>query len=129
MFTRYTEISIIFDTYAETILNAMEKTWFSKYKTPLRCITDNGRQFLSAQFNRFLKNKNIEHILSAPNNPTGNSLVERVNKEIGIALRISKGFSLEKLSENIWRRISLNINLNTGYSTYELFHEKTIFDK
>ncbi|KAG0420547.1 hypothetical protein EQH57_0105 [Dictyocoela roeselum] len=126
MFTRYTEIAIIFDTHAETIVNAIEKIWLSKHPVPLRCITDNGRQFLSAQFKNFIVNKNMEHILCAPNNPTGNSIVERVNKEIGVGLRLSRGMSLDKLLENIWRRI--NLNINTDYCPYELFYAKPTFE-
>ncbi|KAG0420268.1 Gag-Pro-Pol polyprotein [Dictyocoela roeselum] len=127
MFTKYTECCIILNTEAETIINSLRKVWLSKYPKPQNCITDNGRQFVSLSFKNFLKTEAINHILSAPNNPTGNSAVERVNKEIVVALRISRDLPLEKLLDNIWRRVNLNINLTTGYPPFELFHGKPIF--
>ncbi|KAG0440279.1 hypothetical protein DMUE_1856 [Dictyocoela muelleri] len=41
---------------------------------------------------------------------------------------IQRGMSLDELFENIWKRNNLNIKLNTGYCTYELFFENPIFE-
>ncbi|KAG0420044.1 Insertion element IS476 uncharacterized 39.2 kDa protein [Dictyocoela roeselum] len=92
-----------------------------KFPYPAKCITDNDRQFISYNFEKFLRDHGIEDILTAPNNPTGNSIVERVNKEIGVALRISRRQSINKLLQNIWTRVKFNVNLSTGYAPYELF--------
>ncbi|KAG0425545.1 Transposon Tf2-9 polyprotein, partial [Dictyocoela muelleri] len=116
IYTRYTEVSILFDTTTETIIKAFTASWISKHTSPQKIITDNGRQFISTNFKKFMTKNNIKHILTAPNNPTGNSIVERANKEIGFSLRASRGESLDNLLHNIWVRINLNINLTTNYA-------------
>ncbi|KAG0429207.1 hypothetical protein DMUE_5757, partial [Dictyocoela muelleri] len=74
-----------------------------------------------------MKKFHIKHIKSAPRNSSGNSIIERVNKEIGILLRISRGLKLTKLMNNIWTRLNLNISISTGYAHYEIFFKKSIF--
>ncbi|KAG0420483.1 hypothetical protein EQH57_0126 [Dictyocoela roeselum] len=69
----------------------------------------------------------IKHIKFAPHNPSGNSIIERINKEIWVVLRISRGLSLAKLIKNIWSRLNLNISLSTGYAPYDVFFRKSIF--
>lgn len=128
MFTRYSEIEVVLDTNTKTTMKAIKEIWLSKYPYPQKCFTDNGRQFISYNFEKFLQDHGIEHILTASNDPTGNSIVERANKEIGVALRISRGQSVNRLLHNIWTRINLNINLSTGYAPYELFFKKPIFE-
>ncbi|KAG0434611.1 hypothetical protein DMUE_5113 [Dictyocoela muelleri] len=91
IYSRYRMIDIIYDIRSSTICKSFEKVWLSNNENPDLCLTDNGRQFIAEDFkNKFNKN-NIKHITSAPNNPTGNSIVERVNKEIGLVLRMSRG--------------------------------------
>ncbi|KAG0440648.1 Gag-Pol polyprotein [Dictyocoela muelleri] len=69
----------------------------------------------------------IEHLTCAPYNPTGIGIVERVNKEIGIVLRISRGSTLNELRNKILRRINCTNNSSLGYSPFEIFHKKPIF--
>ncbi|KAG0439113.1 Pro-Pol polyprotein [Dictyocoela muelleri] len=74
-----------------------------------------------------MKKFNIKHIKSAPHNPSRSSIIYRINKEIGIVLRISRGLKLTKLKKNICTRLNLNISISTGYAPYEIFFKKSIF--
>ncbi|KAG0442343.1 Gag-Pro-Pol polyprotein [Dictyocoela muelleri] len=127
LYSRYSETCFIYNIRSDTIASHFEKQWICKYGPPQKCLTDNGRQFISESFKNINNKYKISHIKVAPHNPTGNSLVERQNKEIGIVLRISKGSSLKKLAKNIWIRLNLNINISINYPPYEIFYRKSIF--
>ncbi|KAG0418989.1 hypothetical protein EQH57_0609 [Dictyocoela roeselum] len=73
------------------------------------------------KFSEIMEKFGIKHIKSTPHNPTDNSIIERINKEIGIVLRISRGLSLTKLIKNIWSRLNLNISISTEYAPMNFF--------
>ncbi|KAG0435936.1 Pol polyprotein [Dictyocoela muelleri] len=127
LFSRYTEVDFIYDICSETICDAFEKTWLKKYEHPAICLTDNGRQFTSINFENLLKTYNVKHITSAPYNPTGNGLVERANREIGTVLRLLRGKTLGELRKGIWRRLNCTANIQLGNAPYEIYFEKPIF--
>lgn len=112
---------------SEKICKSLEKIWFKRYHSPLRLLSDNGRQFISHNFERFLEKYQISQVTSAPYNPTSNGIVERINKEIGIVLRLSKGSSLKILKTNFLKRHNLTAKRNIGYPLFEIFFEKSIF--
>ncbi|KAG0431666.1 Gag-Pro-Pol polyprotein [Dictyocoela muelleri] len=96
--------------------------WF-----PKETISDNGRQFISTEFKNFLSDNKINHILTSGYNPTGNSRVERINKEIGEAIRLSKGLTLKKLEENIRRRLNLNTKRSIKFPPFDVFFNTGFF--
>ncbi|KAG0420358.1 Gag-Pro-Pol polyprotein [Dictyocoela roeselum] len=77
--SRYTEIIIINDINTRTVCTAVKKNWLLAYNTPKYCFTDNGRQFTSLNFSELLSQYNIKHINTSPYNPSGNSVIERIN--------------------------------------------------
>ncbi|KAG0431212.1 hypothetical protein DMUE_5586 [Dictyocoela muelleri] len=70
---------------------------------------------------------NIIRINTAPYNPTSNSIAERINQEIRLSLRLSRGISLNDLEKSIWKRINLMVNSTTVYTPLEIFKSKPIF--
>ena len=50
---------------------------FSCFGFPEHLVTDNGNQFTSAEFQKFLKENDIEHTLTAPGHPATKGLPER----------------------------------------------------
>ncbi|KAG0420247.1 Retrovirus-related Pol polyprotein from transposon 17.6 [Dictyocoela roeselum] len=126
MFSRYTEIKFIKNIYSSFVCSALEEMWLEKHYIPEKCLSDNGRQFKSKNFQDLMNKHNINHISTSPYNPTGNSVVERMNREITIALRLSRGLSLRETTHNIWKRLNLCNNSTLGHSPYEIFHKKPI---
>ncbi|KAG0436252.1 Transposon Tf2-6 polyprotein [Dictyocoela muelleri] len=122
--SRYTEVSVINNIDSNTICNSIKENWFDLYGFPKVCITDNGRQFNSKNFRSLMNNNGIKHINTSPHNPSGNSVVERINKEIGLALRLSRNSPLDECIVRIWRRINLTVNRTTGHSPYRIFFYK-----
>ena len=53
---------------------------FSYFGLPEHLVTDNGSQFTSVEFQKFLKENNIEHTLTAPGHPATNGLAERCRR-------------------------------------------------
>ncbi|KAG0442544.1 Pol polyprotein [Dictyocoela muelleri] len=95
----------------------------------MKCLTDNGKQFTSENFSNLMKKYGIKHIRTAPHNPTGNSIVERINREKSLCLRLSRSLSLKKAAEKILTRLNLTHNSTLGYLPYEVFHNKPLFEK
>ncbi|XP_015774284.1 PREDICTED: uncharacterized protein LOC107352468 [Acropora digitifera] len=50
---------------------------FSYFGLPEHLVTDNGSQFTSAEFQKFVKENDIEHTLTAPGHPATKGLAER----------------------------------------------------
>ena len=50
---------------------------FSYFGLPEHLVTDNGSQFTSAEFQKFLRDNDIEHTITAPGHPATNGLAER----------------------------------------------------
>ncbi|KAG0437434.1 hypothetical protein DMUE_3686 [Dictyocoela muelleri] len=110
LLSRYTETGIINNIKTETIIKEFNNKWTFLHGSPSNCQTDNGRQFISEKFEKLLKVNGIGNIKSSPHNTTGNGIVERINRDIGNVLRISRKQTLNHLSKNIWKRINLNAN-------------------
>lgn len=127
IYSRYAEIDIINDIKSETICDSFENNWIKKHKAPNKCLSDNGRQFISMNFQKLLSKYSIQQINTAPSNPTGNGIVERLNLEIGLVLRLSRGTDLKTLKNNILRRINCTCNKTLGFSPIEIFSRLSIF--
>ncbi|KAG0438285.1 hypothetical protein DMUE_3189 [Dictyocoela muelleri] len=66
LFSRYSEVEILFDINSDTICKTIHEKWLKRYKSPKLCLADNGKQFTSLKFSEFISNHGIKHITSAP---------------------------------------------------------------
>ena len=55
------------------------KSIFCRNGFPTTIVTDNGPQFTSELFRKFLREKGIEHVKSSQYHPQGNGVVERMH--------------------------------------------------
>ena len=60
---------------------------FSVFGLPQQLVSDNGPQFISAEFEKFVKENGVKHVCSAPYQPSTNGLVERFVKSFKQALK------------------------------------------
>ena len=65
------------DKEANTVLNILIEEFIPRHSTPLKIITDNGKEFINAVFERTLKYYNILHVKTSYYAPWSNSKVER----------------------------------------------------
>jgi transposase InsO family protein len=107
--SRWTAIFPLKKVTSKTIFRYIKTKWIEKYGSPTEIISDQGRQFISKYFTDRIKEHGIKHVLCSTYNPTGNSIVERVNQSIGNVLRCSKHVTFKEALERCRR------NLNYGY--------------
>ena len=89
------------------VLKAFKKIYKESRIRAIR--SDNGSEFINDKFKNFLKNNNIKQILSEPNKPQSNGMIERANatiKElIQKSIELDGNFdwikNLDKLIDNI----------------------------
>ena len=62
---------------------------FSSYGLPEELISDNGPQFMSEEFQHFLKLNRVKQIRSAPYHPSSNGAMEKLVRIIKQALRVA----------------------------------------
>ena len=84
-------------TTSEKIVTALNNI-FARFGYPHSLKSDNGRQFVSEEFQRFLQEANIEHRTSPPLWPQANGEVERQNRTLLKALTVAQAEGKD------WRR-------------------------
>ncbi|KAG0442508.1 Transposon Tf2-9 polyprotein [Dictyocoela muelleri] len=94
--SRYTKVFNTLKINSEKVIECFEK-WISTFDFPEIVITDNGKQYTSKAFLRFLKNKNIKHRRTSPYNPQSNGISERINQTISRIINSNKKKILMKL--------------------------------
>ncbi|KAK2578442.1 hypothetical protein KPH14_001059 [Odynerus spinipes] len=85
-YTKWLEVFIINNITAETTIQKCREV-FARFGLPIQVVSDNGRTFISNEFQKFLQNNGISHKLTAPYNPATNGLAERFVQTLKKSLR------------------------------------------
>ncbi len=85
--TNLAEACIILQKTSDYIANKFENTWIARYPCPLRCIHDNGGEFIGEPFQRMLRRHNIIDVPTTIKNPQSNAICERMHQTISDMLR------------------------------------------
>lgn len=102
------------------IIQFIEPEVFHLYGVPESLFTDNGSQFISKDFEAFLKRYGVRHITTATHSPQANAS-ERVNRSILAAVRAYIGNDQRNWDVNISSIASAlrsAVHQSTGYSPY-----------
>lgn len=75
-YSKYVEIVPMSHATSATTISAL-KHIFSCFGLPEHIVTDNGSQFTSAEFQKFLSDNDIQHTTTAPGHAATNGLAER----------------------------------------------------
>ncbi|KAG1960305.1 retrotransposable element [Pimephales promelas] len=80
-------------TITTQVITDILEVLFVCWGTPRAITTDNGPQFISADFSQFLSDRGIKHIRTAYYNPQANSGVERFNQSLknGVRAHLAQG--------------------------------------
>ena len=74
------------------------RKWISRFGIPRQIVTDNGAQFISAEFNSFIKGSGITHITTPAYHQSSNGIAEWAVQTIKRGLRKNK--SSQKISRS-----------------------------
>jgi len=85
--TSWTEVVPLREITTSSIVTAMINDWISRFGTPEIVITDNGRQFISGEFNAFCNTFGIDHRQTTSYHPQCNGKIERFHRTLKNALR------------------------------------------
>lgn len=88
-YSRYVEVEIMRNTTTDRIIKSLHKM-FQTHGLPIQIVTDNGPQFISAEFKDFMEQLDIEHRRVTPLWPQANGEVERQNRSILKRLKIAQ---------------------------------------
>lgn len=97
-YSRYQEIKFLRTTTSSVIISHLTEL-FARFGIPKSIRSDNGRQFVSQEFNHFCSNNNIEVIRTPPYWPQANGQVENMNRSILKRLPICHANGLDYKSE------------------------------
>lgn len=87
-YSRYPEVSVLTDTRAEAMISTLKEI-FARWGNPRTLRMDNGPQFACTEMKHFLESENIKPEYSPPYWPRANGLVERMNRNIKLAIQKS----------------------------------------
>ena len=74
--SKWPEVHRMKKTTSEYTIEKLRQV-FASHGLPTELVSDNGPQFVSSEFERFLKQNNVQHILSPPYHPSTNGEAER----------------------------------------------------
>lgn len=129
-FSRYKEIKITKTIDATHTINILKEI-FSRLGAPVSITADNGRQFTSAEFEKFCNEFGIRLFHSIPYWPQQNGEVERQNRDILKRLRISQSLKSNWQDDLLKYLTMYNSTPHsvTGKTPSELFFRRQFRDK
>ena len=96
-YSRYYDVAIMHSTNSQKIIKELSEI-FARFGFPYSLKSDNGPQFVSEEFQKFLEENNIEHRRSPPLWPQANGEVERQNRTLLKALKVAE------VERKTWRK-------------------------
>lgn len=121
-FTKWVECVPLREATAVGLKKAIRERIFCRFGWPKKLISDNGSQFTSKLFLKFLEDNFILQVLTPPYSPQCNS-TERANRTVKTLIRIYLGEDQKRWDEQlpeIQFAINTSIQESTGFSAAEL---------
>ena len=96
---------------------------FSCYGLPEQIVSDNGPQFISSEFDKFMKGNGIEHVRCSPYQPSSNGAAERFVRNFKEAMKASKhdGVTFTQRLNNFLLKYHSSPNSTTSTAPATLF--------
>ena len=85
--TNLLEVICISNKESRHIAQVFENNWLARYPWPVRCVYDQGGEFIGLAFQQMLENNGIDKVPITSMNPQANGIIERVHQSIGNVIR------------------------------------------
>ncbi|XP_055714912.1 uncharacterized protein K02A2.6-like [Phlebotomus papatasi] len=99
-FSKWPEVAVVSDITSGTTIRELRKV-FATHGLPEQLVTDQGRQFVSWEFQQFCKNNGIVHKMGAAYHPATNGQAERYVRTIKEKLAILKDADRDDLEQKL----------------------------
>ena len=86
--TNFPEIIRLYNKTAAHAGTQLYNSWLSRYPRPVKCIFDQGSEFIEQGFQQVQQNHRIKPVPTSVKNPQANSVCERLHQSVGNVLRI-----------------------------------------
>lgn len=132
--SKWIEVNISKTATTEHSIASLRET-FARFGVPKKLVSDNGTQFISENFQYFMKMNGIKHYLIAPQHPASNgageNAVKTIKNSLKKALYSGKASNINKFINNFLFDYRTTQHCTTGVSPYEClfkFKPRTRFD-
>lgn len=85
--TRWPEAIPVKEITAEVVAKVFYESWIVRFGNPVKCTSDQGRQFMSDLFKQLLKLMGIKQVRTTPYHPQCNGMIERWHRSLKSALK------------------------------------------
>lgn len=129
-YSRWPEIAFSSTVTSATVMTFLA-TVFSREGNPLELVSDNGSQFVSAEFEAFLADRNIKHCRSSVYYPQANGEIERFNRVFKDCLQTAniEGKPLKPFVTEFLHTYRATAHAVTSVSPSELLHGRPLNTK
>ena len=118
-FSRWVELEALKSTTTAQVIRILEENWLDRYGPPVTLVTDQGPQFMSAEFKDWCAAQGIRHVHTAAYHPQTNATAERAHRSIKEMLRCwcvdNPGGWRDRLSK-VARALRSTVSTATGYA-------------
>ena len=121
--SKWPEVGFVSKVTSEIVIKFLNSV-FSREGCPEEIVSDNGSQFVSLEFEQFLKQRNIKHTCVAVYHPESNGCIERFNrvvKDTALSILLQRKPVKESMQEFLFIYRSTP-HATTGFSPMELLH-------
>ncbi|CAC5375559.1 unnamed protein product [Mytilus coruscus] len=118
-FSNFTEVDYLSKTTSSQVITILKKQ-FARFGIPTTIVSDNGPRFSADEFRKFTTKVGINHMVSSPNHPQGNSKAESAVKVIKNMIKktLQDGPRKQSVKKCYDRRAKNLTPLGTGDSVY-----------
>ena len=99
---------------------------FASYGLPKILVSDNGPQFKSSEFVKFLNNNGVKHVVTPPYHSASNGMAERLVRSFKNSLRKNDQLSDKHRVDNFLFSYRNIPNCSTGITPSELFLKRNV---
>ena len=126
-YSKWPHVAIMQSTIVERTIDELCKM-FSMNGLPEHIVSDNGPQFVSEAFAKFLSSNGIKHTRSAPYHPATNGLAERFVQSLKQSLKAtqSSDLSLTRRLSDFLMTYRSTVHSTTGVTPSSLFLQREI---
>jgi len=132
--TNYIELHNMPNKKSYTAARKFDAQWLCRYPRPIKCVYDNGNEFLGFEFKELLESYGIDPSPTTVRNPQANAILERVHQTINNHLRFLRTLDPKKImpDENPWENIlqSISFAINSAvHSTTQMTPGQLVFSR